>query len=395
MMEVLVVVLGLVCAALAALLWRARSAPPPPSEGVSESMENAFERLASKALLENNKEFLTLAKNAFENLKSQSEKDLQGRQEAVKNLVEPINKALEANKQMMNEIENKRHQAYGDIKQQIENMTRGQKELRDETGKLVNALHRPQARGRYGEITLRKVVELAGMNQYCDFDEQASVQSDGGTLRPDMVVNMPNKRTLIVDAKMPLDNYLKAIEAETEEQRREHLQQHAKDVRSHIDTLSRKSYWEQLEQTPDFVVMFIGGDQFLHSALEHQPDLLEYAMKSKIILTTPGSLMGLLRAVAYGWRQEEIAENLLKIQKLAKDLHDRAGNFAEHIDKVGKSLNSSMKSYNSAVGSFQSRLIPTVRQLAEHGVSKGGELPEIRQVDTVTRQIDTSERDDT
>lgn len=326
---------------------------------MSETIEVVFGKLAGDALSQNNDSFLKLAKERF------------GRSEdALKNLVEPIQKALNDNKELMGDLEKKRVAAYSGIQQQIQTMADSQNLLKDETGKLVNALRRPQVRGRYGEVTLRKVVELGGMSNHCDFVEQPSVSGDSGLLRPDMLVKMPNKQTLIVDAKMPLDNYLDAANEHDEEHRRTLLKQHAKNTRDHVKKLSEKQYWEQVKQTPEFVVMFISGDQFLNAALEHDPGLLEYAMKNKVILTTPSSLMGLLRAVAYGWQQEEIADNLTRIHRMVQDLYNRTGTFVDHINKMGKSLKSSVESYNKAVGSFDSRLFPVVRELADSGVSE-------------------------
>ena len=357
-------------------------------EKFSEQIKTTFAELAGDALSKNNKEFLNLADERFKRLQQQSESSLEQRQEAVKNLVEPIKTALNENKQTIAEIEKNRREAYGEITQQIKNMSQDQSELRKETGKLVNALRRPQVRGRYGEVALRRVVELAGMSAYCDFIEQAhATDGDGGVIRPDMVVNMPNQRALIIDAKTPLENYLNAVEAVDAEVRGRLLEKHANDVREHIKGLALKSYWAQFERTPEFVVMFIPGDQFLHAALEQKPDLLEYAMENKIILTTPGSLMGLLRAVAYGWQQETIAENLNEIKKSGENLLDCISTFITHINKLGKSLEGGMDAYNKAVGSFERRLVPAARQLSEHDIRGKKELPDTRPVADVVRTL--------
>jgi DNA recombination protein RmuC len=266
-------------------------------------------------------------------------------------------------------------------------MASTQQQLQGETRNLVKALSRPEIRGQWGELTLKRLAELAGMVKHCDFDQQRSVDNGEGKQRPDMVVRMPGGREIIVDAKAPMDGYLGAVEASEDSERVREIRRHARNVRDRVRELSGKRYWKQFPKSPDFVVLFIPGDQFLSAALEVDPQLLEDAMADRIVLATPSSLVALLRAVAYGWRQESLAENAEQIRIVGEELYERLGNFAEHLGKLGISLNRSVESYNKAVGSFDSRVLPGARKFKDMGIQEKKELPEPDQIERLPRSV--------
>ena len=268
-------------------------------------------------------------------------------------------------------------------------MAQTQQALHGETRNLVKALSRPEVRGQWGEMTLKRLAELAGMVEHCDFYEQEHTQTESGALRPDMIVRMPGGREIIVDVKTPLDAYLRAIEATDDETRTRELQHHTRNVKNRVQELSTKAYWSQFKNTPDFVVLFIPGDQFLSSALEHEPELLESAMQKKVILATPTSLVALLRAVAYGWRQESLTENAEHIRQVGEDLYQRLATFAEHLGKVGRSLNQSVQHYNKAAGSFDSRILPSARKFDEMGISSKKTVQSPEQIESSSRSIES------
>ena len=266
-------------------------------------------------------------------------------------------------------------------------MAKAQEQLQGETRNLVKALRRPEVRGQWGELTLKRLAELAGMVEHCDFEQQLSVDTEQGKQRPDMVVRMPGSREIIVDAKAPMDGYLGAVEAKDDNERGLELRRHARNVRGRVRELSSKGYWQQFPRSPDFVVLFIPGDQFLSSALEVDPKLLEDAMTDKVVLATPSSLVALLRAVAYGWRQEALAENAEHIRTVGEELYERLSIFAEHLGKLGSSLNRSVESYNKAVGSFDSRVLPGARKFIEMGIQSKKDLPEPEPVERLPRAV--------
>jgi len=266
-------------------------------------------------------------------------------------------------------------------------MQTSQQSLAQETQNLVNALRRPEVRGRWGEITLRRLVELAGMVEHCDFQEQVHTSSDDKIIRPDMIVRMPDRRELVVDVKTPLDAYLEAAEAKDDAQRDLGLKRHARNVREHIRKLSSKAYWEQFSESPEFVILFIPGDQFLSAALNEDPDLIESALSQQIILATPTSLVALLKAVAYGWRQLALADNAEEIRRLAEDLYGRLGTFVGHLNKVGKQLSSSVDHYNRAMGSLERKVLPGARKFVELGVHPKKEIESIEPLEALPRNI--------
>jgi len=356
-------------------------------EEAQNQFENTFKSLASDALKSNTSEFLKLAESNFKTLHTKASGNLEQREKAVESMVKPIREALEKTDQQIRKMEKERQTAFGSLTQHLQFMAQAQEQLQGETRNLVKALRRPEVRGQWGEMTLKRLAELAGMVEHCDFDQQHSVDTEQGKQRPDMVVRMPGSREIIVDAKAPMDGYLAAVEARDDSARLLELQRHARNVRDRVRELSSKGYWQQFPQSPDFVVLFIPGDQFLSSALEVDPKLLEDAMTDKVVLATPSSLVALLRAVAYGWRQEALAENAEHIRSVGQDLYERLSTFAEHLDKLGSHLSRSVDSYNKAVGSFDSRVLPGARKFTEMGIQGKKDLPEPEPVERLPRPV--------
>lgn len=357
-------------------------------EQAREQLSDTFSALSSKALKSNSEEFLKLAQENLKRFQNQAQNDLNQKEKAIEHLLKPIHEALQKTEQQIQGMEKERKEAYGSLHKHLENMALTQKSLQDETRNLVQALRRPEVRGQWGELTLKRLVELAGMVEHCDFYEQEQVQTDEGIQRPDMIVRMPDGREIIVDVKTPLDAYLNAIEARDDAARKQELQRHARNVRKRVNELASKAYWTQFSRAPDFVVLFIPGDQFLSAALDQDRDLLEDALRKQVILATPTSLVALLRAVAYGWRQEQLAENAEKIKKAGEELYTRLTTFTDHLQKLGRSLDSSLKHYNSAVGSFDSRVLPSARKFSELGVSDDKSMEDTTQIETGVRAIE-------
>jgi DNA recombination protein RmuC len=347
----------------------------------------AFSDLANKSLKANSEHFLRMAE---QNLGAQHEKakrEMSERELAVENLVKPIKETLERSSKQISELEKSRSEAYGSIKAQLAAMQESQQSLRQETHNLVKALRRPEVRGRWGEITLRRLVELAGMVEHCDFQEQVHTTVDSKIIRPDMIVSMPGERTLVVDVKTPLDAYLEAIEATDDQQRKKSLQRHARNIREHIRQLAGKTYWEQFAQSPEFVILFIPGDQFLSAALNEDPNLIETALAQQIILATPTSFVALLKTVAYGWRQLALAENAEEIRRLAEDLYGRLTAFVGHLNKLGRQLHSSVENYNRAVGSLERKVLPGARKFVELGIRPKKKLEQLEPLESLPRTI--------
>lgn len=356
-------------------------------ELANAKLTQTFTELSNRSLQANSDTFLKLAEQKLETHQEKAKGELSEREKAVEALVKPIRDALEASQKQIAELEKSRSEAYGGIKSQLEEMQLSQKSLKQETQNLVNALRRPEVRGRWGEITLRRLVELAGMVEHCDFIEQAHTETDGQIIRPDMVVRMPDHRELVVDVKTPLDAYLTAAEAPDDAQRQLGLERHAKNVRAHIRMLASKAYWNQFEESPEFVILFIPGDQFLSAALNEEPDLIEYALSKQIILATPTSFVALLKAVAYGWRQLALADNAKEIRVLAEDLYARLATFVTHLNKVGRQLGSSVESYNKAVGSLERSVLPGARKFVELGVHPKKEMEKLESLEPVPRTM--------
>ena len=356
-------------------------------DAATSRLATAFSDLANQSLKSNSENFLRLAEQNLGVQHQKAKRELGEREQAVENLVKPIREALQRSHEQISALEKARSEAYGGIRSQLETMQTSQQSLAQETQNLVNALRRPEVRGRWGEITLRRLVELAGMVDHCDFEEQVHTTAEDKVIRPDMIVRMPNNRELVVDVKTPLDAYLEAIEAKDDAQRELGLKRHARNVRDHIRKLASKAYWEQFSQSPEFVILFIPGDQFLSAALNEDPDLIESALAQHIILATPTSFVALLKAVAYGWRQLQLADNAQEIRKLAEDLYGRLGTFVGHLNRVGKQLNSSVENYNKAVGSLERKVLPGARKFTELGVHPKKEIESVETLEALPRTL--------
>ncbi len=348
-------------------------------------LEALFNGLSSEALRSNNEAFLQLARTQFEQLRSTATGDLEQRRQAVEQLVAPIRESLQRFDGKVQELERARTEAYGSLTAQVRLLAEGQRELRQETGSLVTALRAPAVRGRWGEMQLRRVVESAGMLEHCDFDQQATLPADGGPVRPDVVVHLAGGKHVVVDAKAPLEAYLAALEARSEEERLARLADHARQLRDHVVKLGAKSYWSKLEATPEFVVLFIPGETFFSAALEQDPSLIEEAARRQVILSTPTTLIAVLWAIAHGWREERLAENARAISDLGRDLHTRLGTLAGHFAKLKRSIDAVVRSYNEAAGSLETRVLVSARKLRDLGATATGEIEPVAQVEQIPR----------
>jgi len=354
-------------------------------------LREAFDSLAGKALQNSSEQFLQLAQERLGTLQKQASGDLAQRQESIKGMVDPLAQRLAEMQTHLRELESNRQSAYGELRTQVQTLAQSNRDLQKETGTLVNTLRQPHVRGRWGELTLRRSVELAGMSLHCDFDEQVSVSGDDEEkrIRPDLVVHLPGNANVIVDAKVPLHGFLRVAAAQTEPERQAGLADHVRLVRDHVSHLSSKEYWKRFDRAPQFVVMFVPGESFFSAALENDPTLLEDAMERRVVLASPTNLIALLRAVAYGWRQEQIAENAQEISDIGRDLYDRIVKFLEHFIDVRSGLERANKSFNNAVGTLEGRVLPSVRKLREKG-SHAAELPSVEPTETALRALNLS-----
>ena len=356
-----------------------------------EKFSETFQALSAEALRGNNQAFLDLAKATLEKYQAEAKGDLESRRKAVETLVVPIKESLEKMGAQVQELEKARQLAYGGLTEQVKSLIEAQKGLRDETGNLVQALRAPGVRGHWGEIQLRRVVEIAGMIPHCDFAEQESLSTEDGRLRPDVIVNLPGNKRVVVDAKAPLKALLDGFEAATEEERRSRRMEVVRLVRGHMNRLSSKAYWDQFSDTPDFVLMFIPSESLYMLALEQDFSLVQEGVDQRVILASPLTLITMLKAVAFGWRQESIAENAQKISELGADLHDRLRTLTNNFEGVGKGLSQAVDAYNRAIGSLESRVLVSARRLKDYGAASGDEIKPVEPVEKRTRPLQGSQ----
>jgi DNA recombination protein RmuC len=353
-------------------------------EDSEQRLRASFDSLAGDSLRRNSELFLRMAREMLSRDQVVASNSLRERETAIAQLVEPLRIAIAKAEEQAAMLERERRDAFATLRTQLEVVTSGQSLLHRETRNLVTALRRPEVRGRWGELTLRRLVELSGMSEHCDFTEQLQVTGDEGSFRPDLVVHMPDSRDVVVDVKTPLDAYLEALEATTDEARQNELRRHAQHVEMRVRQLASKKYWSQFEHSPEFTVLFLPGDQFLSAALAERPDLLETALRQNVILATPSTLIALLKTIAYGWRQSAIAENAATIRELGQDLHRRLSTFTGHLERTGQRLSAAVDAYNAAVGSLERQVLPQARRFADLGVTSDS-LPPLEPITELAR----------
>jgi DNA recombination protein RmuC len=356
-----------------------------------EKLADAFKALSADALRNNNQSFLDLARQNLEKFQETARGDLERRQSAIDELVKPLKESLEKVDDKIVELEKTRVGAYTELREQLKTLATSQSQLQFETGNLVKALRVPHVRGRWGEIQLRRVVEMAGMVRYCDFTEQTTVNGEDGRLRPDMIVRLPGNRTIVVDAKVPFDAFYESIATADDEVRSNKLKDHARLVRTHITTLSRKQYQDAVQPTPEFVLLFLPGETFYSAALENDPKLIEDGVSQNVIIATPTTLIALLKAISYGWRQEQMAENAHEVSALARKLYDRLRTFTKHYDTIGRNLDRALEAYNQGVRSLEARVLVTARRFKERGALAGEDIAPVEPVDKTTRALSLDE----
>ena len=357
----------------------------------AEELAEKFKALSRDALKDNNQSFLELARATLERFQETAKGDLESRQKAIDQLVKPLKESLEKVDSKIGEMEKTRAGAYSELREQVKALATSQLQLQSETGNLVKALRTPHVRGRWGEIQLRRVVEMAGMLQYCDFVEQETVATEDGRIRPDLIVRLPGNRTIVVDAKVPFDAFYESISTTDDEIRIARLKDHARLVRTHIGSLSKKSYWESVQPTPEFVLLFLPGETFYSAALENDPKLIEDGVGLGVIIATPTTLIALLKAVSYGWRQEQMATNAQEVSNLARTLYDRLRVFTNHFDDIGKGLDRALDSYNKGVRSLEARVLVTARKFKERGAISGDEIETLEPIDKAATSLSLDE----
>ena len=350
-------------------------------------LREAFASLSSDALRRNNQSFLELAKETLGSFQQSATGDLEKRQQAIDEMVRPIRESLERFDTKIQDVEKARIDAYAGLTSHLTTLEESQQLLRGETANLVKALRTPHVRGQWGEMQLRRVVEIAGMLEYCDFRSQQTLKTEDGALRPDMVVNLPGGKTVVIDAKTPLDAYVSANQTDDDAQRAELMRTHVRQVRDHVTKLSDKRYWSQVEGTPEYVVMFLAGEMLYTAALQHDPELLEYAARKNVLIASPATLIAYLRAIAHGWSQERIARNAERISELGRELYDRLQTMAGHFDDLRRKLDGAVEAYNRAIGSLEGRVMVSARRFGELGVSTPAPLAEIGAIDRSARAL--------
>lgn len=358
---------------------------------LEKRQREVFQALAGDVLKQSSEQFLQLAKKSLESEKKDATFELEKRKQAIQELVKPVREQLDKYQTQVNELEKARKEAYGSLKEQVTALTEGNQALRDQTQNLVSALRRPEVRGRWGEVQLRRVAELAGMIEYCDFDLQFTMQSGENRQRPDMIVRLPTERSIIVDAKTPIDAYLSAMEAEDASQREIHLDRHVRQIRDQVKSLSAKDYVSQFDATPDFVVLFIPGESFLQAAVQREPTLIEKAMTQGVVIATPSTLVALLKAVALGWREEKLAENARKISDLGRELHSRLSVALKHLSNLGKAVDKTVEHYNKLVGSMESQVYTQAKRFEELGANSSKSLEEPKTSQVELRRVTKAE----
>ncbi|HXQ90375.1 MAG TPA: DNA recombination protein RmuC [Acidimicrobiales bacterium] len=363
------------------------------SDDVRRQLVGEFAELSRQALEQNNSQFLELADARLAHAQQSARGDLDQRTQAIEQLLTPLREQLGRYEEGLRLLELERQKAYTGLTEQVRSLGQSQDKLQSETRNLVTALRSPATRGRWGEMQLRRVVEMAGMVEHCDFEQQVSTEGSDGRIRPDMVVTLPGARQVVVDAKVPLQAFLDANDATDEADRRAQLVVHARHLRAHVDSLSKKAYWEQFENSPEYVVAFIPGDALLAAALEHDSSLLEHAVSHRVLLATPTTLIALLRTIASGWQQEALAENAREVQDMGRELYKRLATFGEHMARTGRSLSGAVDSYNKAVGSLERNVFPQARRFHDLGVVGGAdkEMPELEPVDATARALEAPE----
>jgi len=357
----------------------------------AEELSEKFKALSRDALKDNNQSFLDLAHSTLQKFQETAKGDLELKQKAIDELVRPLRESLEKVDGKIGEMEKARAGAYSELREQVKTLATSQAQLQAETGNLVNALRAPNVRGRWGEIQLRRVVELAGMVQYCDFVEQETVVTSDGRIRPDVIIRLPGNRTIVIDAKVPFDAFYESIATKDDVVRSARLKDHARLVRTHIGNLSKKSYWEAVQPTPEFVLLFLPGETFYSAALEIDPKLIEDGVDQGVIIATPTTLIALLKAVSYGWRQEQMATNAHEVSKLGKDLYDRLRTFTGYFADIGRGLDRALDSYNKGVGSLEARVLVTARKFKERGAIAGEEIDVLEPIDKLARPLSLDE----
>lgn len=354
-----------------------------------EMIEKKFKALASDVLGKNSENFLKLVSERFEKHKTSADEDLEKRHSKIETLVKPIDEGLVKLERKIGEIEKEREGAYSAVTEQVKSLAQGQTDLRSETGRLVQALRQPNTRGRWGEYQLQNVLEMAGMTEHAGFEKQKTVGGEDGRLRPDVIVRLPGGKSIIIDVKTPLDSYLDAVEADNEEDRKRHMDEHVGHVRRHVRDLASKEYWKKLPATLDFVVMFIPGEAFYAAAIERDPALFEQAFEKKVLICSPTIFIALVKAIAHGWQQQKFAENMQKVKHLARELYDRIKVFGEHMGGLGDSLDRAVKQYDKGVGSLESKVLPAARKFETLGVVSSAEptLPGMEPLEIETRAL--------